>query len=746
MKDSAVSPTADLDLRRMRRMFDALADRKQSHRGPSGHGDPSADGRQQDGRQQIANETEQCRQLRRQTLEKWDRLEEELVATYEQETVAANRHRNQSLAILRRRKNDDENTIVRKVQSRELAIKHQFENRKNSPGQQSRKECGRIDEAHTSVAENVQSAEALTIRRLGKLPDVEPLTPQLIADGAVDPMPHRPDSVKQAIDQLALLRRQAGQELAAMHRGAASKTVDSFYLPVATAGFVGVWMLVAFVVAQNNRYAWIFAGIPIAFVLAFAVYLILFVPLRRMTREIYPRIVRIGLAAKECSEIGRQISTRQAREASEELAKRRAEHLGTAGRWKQEHLAELNRRIGEEQKKIVSEFAKQTEARDASFRQQSADLAKRMRAQADQVASEIQRRLANVDPVQAGDVNDDPAENRGSISEKKIDRFLHRSKEKFAACVAQDSPVVGNEDLVDRIGVDFLPLGWIETSVGKKVAASLHRRRHSAVVIHCDQALIGTAVSMVEGLIFRLMASSGPSGSRIWTFDSTDDPPHLSSAAAPDQPFQRFQRFQQACRVASNAAQSNDEKTNDQKNTADASLEPDAPSGVATTDPQIEQQITALARHVDDVLARRLMDRFERIEDYNASVETGSGASDGFDSKRIPYHAIAAVGFPNRLSRSAADRLAHIQRHSLRCGIFTFLLCPRDGSGDQTSGSGLPTDFDLAASRSTGSTVLQLDLSAQNGWVFDGGGWQSAAFEPVAAPTDEQIERVLGAC
>ena len=86
---------------------------------------------------------------------------------------------------------------------------------------------------------------------------------------------------------------------------------------------------------------------------------------------------------------------------------------------------------------------------------------------------------------------------------------------------------------------------------------------------------------------------------------------------------------------------------------------------VWTTDTKIDARLGELAHHVEDVLQASLRDRFERIEDYNEVA--GSMAE--------PYRVVAAVGFPEGLSRDGYRHLRALIESGLRCGIFTILVC-----------------------------------------------------------------------
>src|SRR5690606_17068077 len=161
-----------------------------------------------------------CREQRREMLQRWDEAEEQLTLAYESETVRVTNSIDQLGTKYRKIVAREKEIIQRKVVARCGAVVQQYENRRNIPGQQMRKECAQIDESLGPNIEEVEWARALAIRRLDHLPEVPP--PQSPEE---DVSERTPTSVREAIDAIGRLARRAKEINAEMQSGAASKTV-----------------------------------------------------------------------------------------------------------------------------------------------------------------------------------------------------------------------------------------------------------------------------------------------------------------------------------------------------------------------------------------------------------------------------------------------------------------------------------------------------------------------------------------
>ncbi|MEL7264952.1 MAG: FtsK/SpoIIIE domain-containing protein, partial [Planctomycetota bacterium] len=161
----------------------------------------------------------------------------------------------------------------------------------------------------------------------------------------------------------------------------------------------------------------------------------------------------------------------------------------------------------------------------------------------------------------------------------------------------------------------------------------LHRHLHSGMVISVPKDRIDAAVNMVQTMLMRALTSMRPRQVRLTLIDPMGRGQHFSSlmSLADDDPLLVNHR-------------------------------------VWTTRQHIDTRLAEQSAHSEDVLQSMLRDRYETIEDYNAIA--GPLAE--------PYRIIAAVGFPNELSREATTHLQAIVQSGRRCGTFVILV--RDSS------------------------------------------------------------------
>ncbi|MCH2139072.1 MAG: hypothetical protein MK074_08490, partial [Phycisphaerales bacterium] len=92
--------------------------------------------------------------------------------------------------------------------------------------------------------------------------------------------------------------------------------------------------------------------------------------------------------------------------------------------------------------------------------------------------------------------------------------------------------------------------------------------------------------------------------------------------------------------------------------------EADVLSRIWTEARHIEQQLTALTEHMENVIQTYLRNEYETIEEYNA--QAGEIAE--------PYRLLVLADFPEGLSERAVRRLESIIASGRRCGVFTMIL------------------------------------------------------------------------
>ncbi|WP_166823508.1 FtsK/SpoIIIE domain-containing protein [Thalassoroseus pseudoceratinae] len=82
-----------------------------------------------------------------------------------------------------------------------------------------------------------------------------------------------------------------------------------------------------------------------------------------------------------------------------------------------------------------------------------------------------------------------------------------------------------------------------------------------------------------------------------------------------------------------------------------------------TESAHIDQQLTDLTEHLENVFQKYLRNEFETIEDYNHHA--GEVAE--------PYRILVVAGFPSAFTERAASRLTSIMASGPRCGVYTLL-------------------------------------------------------------------------
>lgn len=593
-----------------------------------------------------------CREQRREMLQRWDDAEEVLTVQYETQTLATRDTLSHLTVKFRKQLAADKAGIDRKVEARCDAVAHQYENRRHMPGQVMRKEHLQIDESLGPITDEIEWTRALTIRRLDQLPDVPSGDPAAAStdDGITQPTP---TSIREAIDAIAILARKLKESNQLLQSGAASKTVDSFYLPAGVAVFIVIWVGIVTLIQPEQWLLWMSASIPIGGVIGFSIYGILLMPLRRMTRQLYPTSERIFREANRCADAGRRIANKTADETSAELLARRAAHLAAAARWKTEQTEEAERRATAEYAAAKAELEAELKKIGETFTAQFNQVGAKMRGDADSLAESISETLSREEAetlatrrtlAQQRDEELRRLENRlrsGLIHAlQRIDLTADRLAERFPSWTR-----VTAAPMIQETALPCLPVGqlriesWLRTAIAHDdVARSLpgtmpivlHRRLHAGLIIESPPAFLDQAIDLVQSMLWRAISGVAAGRAKLTLID----------------PIGRGQNFSSLMAMTDH--------------------EPDLVGHrVWTGERQIEQRLGELAHRAEDILQVNLRDRFERIEQFNEIA--GSLAE--------PYRLIAAIGFPESLTRDSFKSLKAIIDSSLRCGSWTILVC-----------------------------------------------------------------------
>lgn len=649
-----------------------------------------------------------CREQRREMLERWDEAEEELTLEYETATVKLNNEIARLTAIYRRKLTEEKQTIQRKVEARRGAVLQQYENRRHAPGQQMRKEIAQINHALEPLHETLELARALTIRRLDRLPEVPP--PQTPEENVAEAPP---TSVADAIDAIHRYLKKANDTVAEMQSGAASKTVDSFYLPAGVAVFIVIWVIAVFFIHPNQFWLWMGSSVPVAGALGFSIYGILLMPLRSMTRRLYPRAERLLAAAESCAETGRKIATKTAQEASAELVDRRDAHMEAAERWHKEQDAEVEKRLSAEQAAAKQRLEVLLQETAKKFTREFNKVGTEMRGNANSLAQSISQAISQTD-----------LENQSKRAELEARRIaeLKRAEQRLRegiirgllrmdlACERVEQRFgnwesVATGPLSDATQAPCLPVGHLliterlrqslgstnalnQTPDGTKTSlfgaalpealpVVLHRRVQTGLIINAAPNQVDQGIDLAQAILWRLLCGVAPGHAKLTLID----------------PVGRGQNFASFMSMTDHQADLVGHR-------------------VWSGERQIEERLAEIAHHGEDILQVSLRDRYPRIEEYNQIA----GAM--FE----PYRAIAAIGFPESLTRDGYKHLRAIIDSSMRCGVFTILVC--DQSRPWPSDMPMPTD----------RKMLRLNIDADGRWQHDAPELADLTFRPIQSP------------
>lgn len=658
-----------------------------------------------------SNVTSECRTLRRSMLSQWDSAEETLISTYETNAIRNRMELNRLSSLYRKKTAEGKAVIVRKVAARREAIMHQYEQRKDQPGKQRNKEIKRINDSLVPLHEQLEWARALTVRRLDRLPHVPP------ADSPEDDMSEpAPKSVDQTVETIHLLSRKCKQAIGEMQNVTSAKIVDSFYLPAAVAVVVATYVIAMFVVRPADFWPWLIGGVVGIGIVGFIIYAILLLPLRKMTRRMYPMIERIGGAAEDCAATGRQIATDTAAEASAELVNRRDAHVKAAERWQVEQIDELVSRLTAEEESARKDLARRMRDLDSEFEVQQARISAQMNTKAEEVAAKITDELSSTDQTLQKQREQSAQRRRNELNhitnrlqlgiQGGMDRIRNADSMIADRYPPWDQLLSGAK--VPHTNVDILPVGtlqiadhlarsfdskqWVQaggdhepdivpifanSDTPSHLPVALHRRLHSGMLIRASKEQMASAIDTMHQVLWRLLTGVQGSRAKLTLID----------------PIGRGQNFTSFMALADH----------------DPTL---VGHRVWTAENQIESRLGEIAQHVEDVLQSSLRDLFQRVEDYNEIA--GSMAE--------PYRAVAAVGFPEGLTRSGYNHLKALIESGLRCGVFVLMVVDQDQPW--------PSDMPLPSD----DRLLQISVDANGTWSLDSEGLDELPFSPAASP------------
>lgn len=666
MKDKSVSPVLMLDPARQRRLIDGLVSRVAASRSEHERLLREQNAQQQDIQRtladQLASVKQNCQQDRQSTLKQWDLAQEQAIQAYESATINIREEMRRIHIKYRKRRSVEGEVISNKVDQRTFAVEHQYKAGKDQPKKQKDAEFAQLEGAIASGNADLEKARALTIRRLNRFLDV-----QFPKEGYAEFHEARPESVRDAVDQIGRLNRELKAATAAMQEGFASKVVDSFYLPAFVAVFILIWSIAVLLTQPENIIFWYIASVPAAGVVGFIIYLILLMPLKRMTRQLHPLTERIRHVCETSAAQGKKISAKVCQESEKEIAQRRKTHLSQAKQWKKEQFAELDQQIQTAQATEQTDLEVQLQRIDGQFRTGFEELQTTMRQRAETVASTIHQTLTATDSEAGRTLQQTLQQHQHTLESlsHRLNIGLRRGMSRIAAandlvqCRFPTWQEVLSTPVAPQESLDFIPIGQLRLGnrlkhlfddalgyrhrddapeeadilsaieIPESMPLAIHRRRHSGVIIETPTEKLDDAVEIAHQILWRILSTAVPGRAKVTLIDANSRGQHFS-------PFMALADH-------------------------DPSL---IHHRVWTTADKITQRLAELTQHVEKVLQTALRDQFERIEDYNTVA--GSLAE--------PYQVVAAVGLPEGLSRESYSHLMSLIQSGSRCGVFVILV------------------------------------------------------------------------
>ncbi|TWU16171.1 FtsK/SpoIIIE domain-containing protein [Allorhodopirellula heiligendammensis] len=722
MKDSSVAPVFLFDPARQRRLIDGfvgrVSDSRTEHRRLLTDQSAHHTDLERQLAEQLATVKLNCLQDRQSTLRQWDDEQEKAIIAYETASIQT---RDQLLRtrIKYRKASTDQTTVIQgKYEKRLIAIEHQYKQRKIQPKKQQAADSQLLDEALTAGNKDLEWSRALTVRRLDRLLDVTfPKNPYEEFNES------EPETVRDAVDLIARQNRRIKAVTVDMQSGFASKVVDSFYLPGAVAMFITIGGFIMLAVRPQPLIWWLLGLVAVAGTLGFLIYAALLFPLRKMTRRLHPLAERIRHTAEIAADRARGISKRHAEHAAQELRDRRQAHLAEAERWKRDQIADMQQKLDIAQKAEQSKLQAQVDRIDAQFRSGFATLQRTMRERADSIATTITQTLHQSNEAADQTLARTQQQHQHTLASlsARLESGLRRGMNRIQAATdlvqcrfpPWEHVVTSPADTLGAI--DFLPLGQLrlgqrlktrfddalgythqgdapseadilsKINIPETMPLVIHRRCHSGVLIEVPPQQLDEGIAIAHQVLWRLLSTAAPGRAKVTLIDANSRGQHFASfmALADHDPSLIHHR-------------------------------------VWTTSDKITQRLTELTHHVENVLQASLRDRFERIEDYNEVA--GSLAE--------PYHAIAAVGFPDGLSRESYMHLKSLIQSGTRCGVFVILVIEQ--------GKTWPADMPPIDS----DKLLRLEYRDDQ-WHCDSEGIDDLDFWPAPPPPAEDREPLI---
>ncbi len=644
-----------------------------------------------------------CRIERKSVLSKWDQSDEHTIATYESQTIATRNQMNHDLAALRKKRKHDIAAEEQWYDTEVNQVQTHYAEEKPKPGLQHKQELGLIEKRSARLNENLEGARELTMRRIGGPKGLERLnaaaaTPTGSAE-AHDSLEGRAvRTVKECLAELDRLGDTSEALLADLRSGWAAKFLESFYLLAVMIAVAAIWAGATFFVGPTRMALWMLAGIPVAVVVGVITHTLLGFPLRKQTKAIHPHIERGFVAGLKLIENGKQLSNARAKQWATELVRNRDNALEQLRLTHAEKMQGIKDRFQSDNQQTTADFEAKLAKIEQTFQEVHAALSRQMFSASEETASRLAARLADTDLQQQQRLNSQNDSHNAEIEflrlrvEQGVRQGLQRVRENQQS-IAERFPDWGRilaEHESEAESLRWLPLGDLNIAshlrgvlndpsidIPTVMPLVLPRESQSTVVIDCPPDQMHVAAEWVRAVLWRGLTAVRPGRLRLTLLD----------------PVGRGQNFASLVSLGDHDP-----------------LLIGHRAWVSTQ--QIQERLTELTQHIEDVLQACLRDRYQTIEDFNR--DAGPLAE--------PYRVLAAFGLPIGLNRDSAESLRALIEGGRRCGVYSILV--RDTS--QPWSSDLPSLPD--------SQVLRLRIDDMGRIWHAAPGLEAIQVSPIVAP------------
>jgi S-DNA-T family DNA segregation ATPase FtsK/SpoIIIE len=654
-----------------------------------------------------------CRTERKSVLSKWDHADEQTIATYESQTIATRNQMNHDLAALRKKRKHDIAAEEQWYDTEVNQVQTHYAEEKPKPGLQHKQELSLIEKRSVRLHEIREAARELTMRRIGGPKGLERLNAATVSSATVtsttvssaestephDSLEHRAlRTLKECLAELDRLGDTSEGLLADLRSGWTVKFLESYYLLIVMIAVAAVWAGGTFLIGPERLALWMLAGIPAAVVVGLITHTLLGFPLRKKTKAIHPEIERGFLAGLKLIEHGKQLSNARAKQWAAELVRNRDQTLEQLRLSHAEKMQGIKDRYQADHQQTTADFEAKLATIEQTFQETYAAQSRQMFAASEETALRLAARLADTDRERQQRLDSQNDSHQAEIEflrlrvEQGIRQGLQRVREN-QQIIEQRFPDWGHilaEHESDAESLRWLPLGDLDIAAHVRgvlddpsidIPASmplvLPRESQSTVVIDCPPDQMHVAAEWVRAVLWRGLTAVRPGRLRLTLLD----------------PVGRGQNFASL-----------------------VSLGDHDPLLIGyrawVSAQQIQERLTELTQHIEDVLQACLRDRYQTIEDFNR--DAGPLAE--------PYRVLAAFGLPIGLNRDSAESLRALIEGGRRCGVYSILV--RDTS--QPWSSDLPSLPD--------SQVLRLRIDEMGRIWHAAPGLESFQVSPIDAP------------